>query len=72
MQGVKISFALKAGLRRLWFVISMIWILFLGYIVLTATRPIDWEGILIIFGPPIILYALGAALAWVLEGFAGR
>lgn len=69
MRNSGVSTSRKAGFRRLWLVISVIWV--------SATIAIssyDGGSIKVIllagFLPPALLYALGSAIAWVVEGFA--
>lgn len=69
MQNIKIKFAYKRGFRRAWAVLSVIWLMSVIMIKLGDYDPAYWifmAGIL----PPIILYAIGAALVWIIEGFA--
>jgi uncharacterized membrane protein len=69
MNRVRIRFAYKQGFRRLWLVATAIWLAF----VLTVTI-MDKKGIadVLLYGvsPAIGLYVLGAALVWIIEGFA--
>lgn len=71
---VKVRFAYKYGVRRAWLVISCLWI-----IILAMTSWSDAHGdlagyaqVLLLMGvlPAFVLYALAAALVWVVEGFA--
>jgi len=69
MNRVRIKFAYRQGFRRLWLVVSAIWLAF----VLTVTM-LDKKGIadVLLYGaaPVIGLYVLGATLVWIIEGFA--
>lgn len=71
MDRVKIKFAYKAGFRRLWLVLSVLWIISYGGLVIDfGRRAPDVSGLLEIFVPVILLYVIGAATVWVVEGFA--
>lgn len=64
-QGVRSS--RKAGFRRLWLVVSVIWV------ILSLAAFFDHGAVVIAMGvalPPVALYVLGSAVAWVIEGFA--
>ncbi len=69
MQKVKIKFAYKAGFRRLWATISLIWAgigLYFHFF-----DGMSWskfmQGCLL---PIAALYLFGAAAVWIIEGFA--
>ncbi|MEA9979449.1 MULTISPECIES: hypothetical protein [unclassified Pseudomonas] len=71
MQNVKIKFAYKQGFRRLWLVLSVIWLLIVYVIGIQGRNDIDYQltasyGLI----PPLALYCLGAAFVWIVEGFA--
>ena len=69
MQNIKIKFAYKRGFRRAWAVLSVIWLIAMILLNFDDGEPlarIVMAGVL----PPIIIYAVGAALVWVIEGFA--
>lgn len=70
MQKVKVRFAYKAGFRRLWLVSSIIWLI--GTIVVTYDYRDGGLQTFFIAGvlPVVILYLLGVAFVWVIEGFA--
>lgn len=69
MQKIKIRFAYKSGFRRLWIVLSAIWIL-IGVWFHIYDR-VSWSDIFGYFILPIVLsYLIGVALVWVVEGFA--
>lgn len=71
MERVKITFAYKSGFRRLWAVISAIWIIGYGGLVIDfGSRPPNASGLMTTFIPIVLLYAIGAAVVWVVEGFA--
>jgi bacteriorhodopsin len=71
MDKVKIKFAYKAGFRRLWLVVSVIWIVGYGGLVIDfGSRRPDFEGLLTTFVPVVLFYLLGAATVWIVEGFA--
>lgn len=69
MQKVKIRFAYKTGFRRLWLVLSVIWLLvgcwFHFYDRLTWS---DFASYYVI--PVAAMYLIGVAFVWVVEGFA--
>ncbi|WP_297837909.1 hypothetical protein [Pseudomonas sp.] len=71
MQNVKIIFAYKQGFRRLWLVLSFVWLLIVYVIFMQGRHDIDYQltasyGLI----PPVALYCLSAALVWIIEGFA--
>ncbi|MGH8419973.1 MAG: hypothetical protein ACRER8_22270 [Pseudomonas sp.] len=71
MDRVKIKFAYKAGFRRLWLVLSVLWIIGYGGLVIDfGNRVPDASGLMTTFIPVVMLYLLGAATVWVVEGFA--
>lgn len=65
----------RRGFRRLWAALSLAWLVLA--VAFIATRdpgyflghvpPLVVLGLM--FGPPIVLYGLGAVLAWILSGF---
>jgi len=69
MPKVKISFAYKKGFRRLWMIVSALWILIIAAFWLKepggamVTLQI---GIL----PVVAVYLLGVISVWIIEGFA--
>jgi len=70
MQDIKVKFAYKTGFRRLWLVVSLLWLIVVTYVVATDRNlhVFDWvqAGLL----PVLALYAIGAAFVWIIEGFA--
>lgn len=74
MQKVRIRFAYKQGFRRLWLIVSLLWLLFVGLAAWRRTAGVISEfiptflqiGIL----PVLAFYILGMILVWVVEGFA--
>lgn len=65
----------RRGFRRLWAVLSLVWLVLavaflatrdLGYFLGHVSPPVVLG---FLFGPPIVVYVLGAVLAWVLSGF---
>lgn len=70
MSKIRIRFAYRKGFRRVWVVLSVIWV---GFAILMSTRgyhaQMD-EVLMAIFIPPIALYAIGVACVWIIEGFA--
>lgn len=69
MRSQSVRSSRKAGFRRLWLVLSVIWLL--------ATIAMSWDDssaikVVLLAGvlPSAALYALGVAVAWVIEGFA--
>lgn len=68
MHKVKIRLAHRAGYRRIWAVISAIW-LSIG-IWFCVYDNLKFSDILNFYLAPIaITYALGVAVAWIVEGF---
>lgn len=70
MQNVRVRFAYKRGFRRTWIVLSSVWVvlaLFQTWHEGLLERP---AGYIMVFGPPVLLYLIGAALVWIIEGFA--
>ncbi len=61
------------GWRRLWVVLSAVWILV--FPVLAEPLGVDnteaWVPFTVWFGVPLAVYWLGAAGAWVIRGFQG-
>jgi hypothetical protein len=71
MQNVKVRFAYKSGFRRLWLVLSVLWIAFsLNFTINQMSGVTVLDTSLSALLPPIVLYALGAAFVWIVEGFA--
>jgi len=70
MRDVNSKRLIKAGLRRLWFVLSVIWLAAVTWIVLddSGKHFYDWlkAGVL----PVIVLYGVFAGATWIIEGFA--
>lgn len=74
MQQVRIRFAYKQGFRRLWLIVSVLWLLFVGLASWRRTAGVLSEfiptfmqiGVL----PVIVFYVLGVICVWVVEGFA--
>ncbi|WPX54863.1 hypothetical protein RHM65_04600 [Pseudomonas sp. CCI4.2] len=69
MQNVKVVFAYKRGFRRFWVVASVIW--------LSLALAVFWGGpefsmAFLEWGvaPVALVYAIGAATVWIIEGFA--
>ncbi len=62
------------GWQRLWVVATVLWVLFYG--ALLAGGEIDSDKMLLflafVFLPPIGLYLLGLAMAWMIRGFRGK
>jgi hypothetical protein len=61
----------KAGLRRLWLVVSVLWLIFDLTVIAgrTSTINVILSGLLPIVG----LYALAFSISWIVEGFrAGK
>lgn len=70
MQKVKIRFAYKAGLRRIWLVLSALWVAFSTWLFFMSGNEFDGRVASLIVGPPIVLYVLILLATWVVEGFA--
>lgn len=70
MRDVKVRFAYKTGFRRLWLALSLLWALTIIVIVIRDHDIAPLEGLLIVLAPSGALYLLGAALVWIIEGFA--
>jgi hypothetical protein len=70
MHEVKVKFAYKTGFRRLWLVLSVLWLV--GALMVVSEYREGALQAFLIFGllPVVALYALGAALVWIVEGFA--
>lgn len=71
MQKVRIQFAYKAGFRRAWAVVSVLWLIVI-FLMGTVGMP-HYDGAQLarwMLIPPITLYILGAATVWIIEGFA--
>lgn len=70
MTRTKISFAYKSGFRRLWLVVSVVWIIAVATLVATDRNVTLLEMLSSMAIPVAALYAIGVAAAWVIEGFA--
>lgn len=70
MRNVKIRFARKTGFRRLWIVATVIWLCLAGFVMTGFSHLTVYEIAGALFLPPALVYALAAALVWVIEGFA--
>lgn len=71
MQNVKVVFAYKQGFRRLWLALSVIWIVgYGGLLVDFGKRLPNIDGLMTTFLPVVLLYAFGATIVWIVEGFA--
>lgn len=71
MQKVRIQFAYKAGFRRAWAVVSVLWILFsLNISIFRMANEPAFETFMGAFLPPLFLYFVGAATVWIIAGFA--
>lgn len=70
MQEVKVKFAYKTGFRRLWLVLSVIWLI--GTVAVVYDYRDDALQSFVIAGlaPVALLYLLGVAFVWIIEGFA--
>jgi hypothetical protein len=70
MQNVKIRFAYRKGFRRLWLILSVIWLL--GTLAVVYDYRDDAVQSFLVAGllPVAALYLIGAALVWIIEGFA--
>ncbi len=66
MRNVKIRFAYKAGFRRLWVVIAIPWLAVGLWRMHDNLTELFQLCVIPVFG----LYLLGAALVWIVEGFA--
>ncbi|EIK96044.1 hypothetical protein PMM47T1_13830 [Pseudomonas sp. M47T1] len=69
MQHVKIRFARKTGFRRLWIVASIIWVIASSLFLWGLNQSASMIATIVAV-PPVAVYALAAALVWVIEGFA--
>ena len=70
MQKTKIVFAYKAGFRRLWLVITILWLAIVAVLSTQNAHNDPLNLTLVCLGPPAALYLLGVALVWIVEGFA--
>ena len=74
MQKVRIRFAYKQGFRRLWFIASLIWLLFVGFAGWRRAEGVnnDFLSTFLQIGvlPVLAIYVLGVICVWVIEGFA--
>lgn len=71
MRDVNSNKSVRAGFRRLWLVVSVIWML--GLIASTFDHH-NFVQLLFVAGliPVAATYALFAGIAWVIEGFRSR
>lgn len=70
MDKVKIRFSYKGGFRRLWLVVSVLWIIFVLWMTTRVSNSVPSEVAMTAILPPVAVYLLGAAVVWVVEGFA--
>jgi hypothetical protein len=70
MQDIKVKFAYKAGFRRLWFVLSLLWAVTVLVIVLRDDDITPIYGFWMAVVPAAGVYLIAAVLVWVIEGFA--
>jgi hypothetical protein len=70
MQNNRVVFAYKAGFRRLWLVLSLFWAIAILIIVVRDHDIQPMTGLWIAVIPSVVLYAIGVALVWIVEGFA--
>ena len=70
MQEVNSKFACKKGFRRAWVIMSIIWSALVMFLT-TRFSSVDWLDVaMLIILPIAVLYLLGVAFVWVVEGFA--
>lgn len=70
MQHVKVRFAYKAGFRRAWAIISILWMMLVLFMT-TRFSAVEWQEVAMIAVLPVLaLYLVGAAFVWIVEGFA--
>lgn len=71
---VKISFAYKQGFRRLWIVLSVLWLALIGYArwFNQGGDHSEFASSFLQLGiiPVAILYLFGVICVWLIEGFA--
>lgn len=74
MQKVRIRFAYKQGFRRLWLLISVLWVALMFYASKDDPSYFTAEFFYCAVFPVIGLYFAGAVVVWLIEGFvtAGR
>lgn len=74
MQQVRVRFAYRQGFRRLWFIASILWLLFVAFAGWRRAEGVigDFLQTFMQIGvlPMIALYVLGAICVWIVEGFA--
>lgn len=70
MTGIKIKFAYKSGFRRLWLVLSVIWLLAVAFVVSDYSTGMASTFLLAGLLPVAATYVMGAACVWIIEGFA--
>ncbi|MFK3971120.1 hypothetical protein ACI2KS_10375 [Pseudomonas sp. NPDC087358] len=70
MQDVEVKFAYKAGFRRLWLALSLLWLI--GAVLVVSEYREGALQAFLLFGflPVIAIYVIGVALVWIIEGFA--
>lgn len=70
MQNVKVRFVYKAGFRRAWAIVSILWMLLVLFMT-TRFAAVDWLDVGMIGILPVLgLYLIGVAFVWIVEGFA--
>jgi hypothetical protein len=76
MQKVTIRFAYKKGLVRVWAVLSIVWLIFVGIMAISLGGnhfdARDFAQTIALFGviPSFAVCGIGAAIVWIIEGFA--
>ena len=66
----KVVFVYKAGFRRLWLALSLIWAIAILTIVVRDSDIAPIDGMWLVLIPCGGLYLLGVCLVWIIEGFA--
>lgn len=57
------------GWQRLWVVATAVWLSLFALILALDPRAVSWLFAALAFGPPIVVYAIGAGIGWALSGF---
>ena len=70
MGGTKIRFAYKTGFRRLWLIVSLVWLGVAGFLATRFSDVAILDMLMALLLPPAALYLFGMAAVWVIEGFA--
>lgn len=70
MRNIDVTIARKQGFRRLWAVLSVLWLIGVGIAISDWANDKTSTFVLVGLLPPFAAYGLGVAVAWIIEGFS--